>query len=143
MNNVLSEQEDWDELFDLITDKQLTPIIGKEIYRFRAGENLVLLDEYLSQQLLSSFKVTDQPAMSLTQAINYLVNEKNIKSGSLIRSLKSMTRDINHEFPLLTDLLSIKELNYFLNTEVYYNVLENNLHGITNEPVESINCSDK
>ncbi len=143
MNNILQEQEDWDELFELITDKQLTPIIGKEIYRFRDGENLVLLDEYLSAQLLSSFKATDQAAMPLTQAINYLVNEKNVKPGNLIRSLKSMTRDINHEFPLLADFLSIKELNYFLNTEVYYNVLENNLHSITNEPVESINWSDK
>lgn len=143
MNDILSEQEDWDELFELITDKQLTPIIGKEIYIFRDGENLALLDEYLSAQLLSSFKVTDQPGMSLTQAINYLINEQKVKPGNLIRSLKSMTRDVNHEFPLLTDFLSIKELNYFLNTEVYYNVLENNLRAITNEPVESINWSDK
>ena len=52
MENILSEPEDWDELFELITDDQLTPIIGKEIYRFRDGENLILLDEYLSQKLL-------------------------------------------------------------------------------------------
>ena len=143
MNDILSEQDDWDELFDLITHNQLTPFLGKEIYRFRDGENLILLDEYLSAQLLSFFKVTDKPAMPLTQAINYLANEENIKPGKIIQSLKSLTKGINHEFPLLTDFLSIKELNYFLNTEVYYNVLENNLHAITNETVKSINWSDK
>lgn len=143
MENILSEPEDWDELFELITDEQLTPIIGKEIYRFRDGENLILLDEYLSQKLLESFKISDQPPMSLTQAINYLVNGKNVNQANIIKSLKSLTREINHEFPLLTDLLSIKGLNYFLNTEIYYNVLENNLNSITNERVEPINWSVK
>lgn len=143
MNDIISDEDDWDELFELITHNQLTPFLGKEIYRFRDGDNLILLDEYLSAQLLSFFKVTDQPVMPLTQAINYLVNQENVKPGKLIQSLKSITRGVNHEFPLLTDFLSIKELNYFLNTEVYYNVLEHNLHAITNEPVKSINWSDK
>jgi TIR domain/SIR2-like domain len=143
MNNTFSTDDDWDELFGLITKKQLTPILGKEIYKFRDGGKLILLDDFLSQQILASYNIKDQPSLTLIQAINYLVNEQKVRSGTLCNKLLALTANIKNDFPLLTDLLSIKGQNYFLNTEIYYNVLENILHNITNETVQSINWSDK
>lgn len=35
MNKNLSEQSDWDELLDFISDRQLTPVIGKEMYNLK------------------------------------------------------------------------------------------------------------
>jgi hypothetical protein len=141
MNKTLSEQSDWDELLDFISDRQLTPILGKEIYKFKKNEILIPVDEYLSGQILESNHVTDQPALSLTKAVNYLVNEKKIKTMDIIRKLKSMVKDIHFEFPLLTEFLGITDLNYYINTGVYNNVLENNLAEIRKQTATSINFS--
>ena len=43
MNKKLSEQSDWNELLDFITDRQLTPILGKELYKFKDGGTLAQL----------------------------------------------------------------------------------------------------
>ncbi len=141
MNKVLSMQSDWDELLDFISDKQLTPIVGKEMYKFKQDDVLIPVDEYLSEQILQLNNVTDQPAMTLTQAVNYLVNERKVKTMDIIRKLKSMIREINFEFPLLTQFLSIKDINYYINTAVYNNVLENNLAVLRKQTPTSINFS--
>jgi TIR domain/SIR2-like domain len=141
MNKVLSQQSDWDELLDFISDKQLTPIVGKEMYKFKAGDALIPVDEHLSEQILHLNNVTDQPAMTLTHAVNYLVNERKVKTMDIIRKLKSMIREINFEFPLLTQFLSIKDINYYVNTAVYNNVLENNLAVLRKQTPTSINFS--
>ena len=142
---IISEESgDWDEILKLISENQLTPIIGKELYKFVDGDNLVLLDARLSRQILASNNVTDQPEMTLTQAVNYLVNEKIVdNSYDLITPLKYMIGKINNEFPLLTEFLSITDFNYFLNTEVSDNILENKLKTIRNQKVDSIYWSDK
>jgi hypothetical protein len=141
MNKNLSEQSDWDELLDFITDRQLTPILGKEMYKFKQDDLLMPVDEYLSRQILELNKVTDQPALTLTQAVNYLVNEKKVKTMDIIRKLKLMIKEINFEFPLLSQFLSITDLNYYINTAVYNNVLENNLTTIRKQTATSINFS--
>jgi len=141
MNKSLSVQSDWDELLDFISDRQLTPILGKEIYKFRKDDILIPIDEYLSGQILESNYVTDQPALPLTKAVNYLVNEKKVKSMDITRKLKSMVKEINFEFPLLTEFLGITDLNYYINTGVYNNVLENNLTQIRKQTATSINFS--
>lgn len=141
MNKNLSEQSDWDELLDFISDRQLTPVIGKEMYKFRENNILIPIEEYLSKQILGSYGVTDQPALVLTQAVNYLMNEKRVKTMDIIRKLKSLVREINFEFPLLTEFLSIRDLNYFINTAVYNNVLENNLAAVRTQDATSINFS--
>jgi hypothetical protein len=141
MNKSLSVQSDWDELLDFISDRQLTPILGKEIYKFKKNDLLIPMDEYLSEQILQSNYVTDQPALPLTKAVNYLVNEKKIKSMDITRKLKSMVKEINFEFPLLTEFLGITDLNYYINTGVYNNVLENNLTQIIKQTATSINFS--
>jgi hypothetical protein len=141
MNKNLSEQSDWDELLDFITDRQLTPILGKEMYKFKQDDLLMPVDEYLSRQILGLNNVTDQAALTLTQAVNYLVNEKKVKTMDIIRKLKLMIKEINFEFPLLSQFLSITDINYYINTAVYNNVLENNLTTIRKQTATSINFS--
>lgn len=141
MNKSLSEQSDWDELLDFISDKRLTPVIGKEMYKFKENNELIPIDNYLSKQLLESSKVTDQPGPTLTEAVNYLVNEKKIKTMDIVRKLKSIVKEINFEFPLLTEFLSIHELNYYINTAVYNNVLEKKIIEVRKQTATSINFS--
>jgi hypothetical protein len=141
MNKTLSEQSDWDELLDFISDRQLTPILGKEIYKFRENDILIPVDEYLSRQILESNHVSDKPDLTLTKAVNYLIIEKKIKSMDIIRKLKSRVKEINFEFPLLTRFLGITELNYYINTAVYNNVLEHKLAEVRNQTATSINFS--
>ena len=141
MNKNLSEQSDWDELLDFLTDRQLTSIVGKEMYKFKNDELLIPVDEYLSKQILQLNNVPDQPDVTLTQAVNYLVNEKKVKTMDIIRKLKSMIREINFEFPLLKQFLSITDLNYYINTAVYNNVLENNIAALRKQTPTSINFS--
>ena len=141
MNKILSSQSDWDELLDFISDRQLTPILGKEMYKFKQDDVLIPVDEYLSKQILQFNDVTDQPVLTLTQAVNYLINEKKVRTMDIIRKLKSMIREINFDFPLLTQFLSVKDLNYYVNTAVYNNVLENNLATMRKQTPTSINFS--
>src|SRR6185437_2435348 len=141
MNKIFSEQSDWDELLDYISDKQVTPIIGKEMYKFKKDGLLIPFDQYLSGQILNSYQVTDQPGLALSKAVDYLVITKGIKMMDIIRKLKLMVKDINFEFPLLTDFLGIKDLKYFINTAIYNNVLENNISKISNQTPDSINFS--
>ena len=141
MNKILSEQSDWDELMDFISDKRLTPIIGKEMYKFKQDDKLIPIDEYLSKQLLQVNKVTDQPPLTLTEAVNYLENEKKVKTIDIIRKLKFIVKEINFDFPVLTEFLSINELNYYINTAVYNNVLENQISQVRNHSTTSINFS--
>jgi hypothetical protein len=141
MNRVLSEQSDWDELMDFISEKQLTPILGKEIYKFKQNDQLTPLDEFLSKQILSLNHVQDQPDLTLTKAVSYLVNEKKLKAMDVTRKLKTLVKEISFEFPLLAELLSITDLNYFVNTAVYNNVLEYTFAAMRNQKASSINFS--
>lgn len=141
MNKILSEQSDWDELLDFISDRQLTPILGKEMYKFKQDDALVPVDEYLSNQILSQYNVNGYSNLSLTQAVNFLVKEKQVKTMDIIRKLKTLIKDINFEFPLLSAFLSITDLNYYINTAVYNNVLENNIAAKRSQSPTSINFS--
>jgi len=141
MNKLLSEQSDWDELLDFISDRQLTPILGKEIYKFPADGTLVMLDDYLSRQILELHHVTVQQPLSLTQAVNHLITERKMKTMDLIRKLKFLVKELHFEFPLLTEFLSITDLNYYINTVVYNNVLENSLSESRKQTPTSINFS--
>src|SRR4051812_23028916 len=118
MYKSLSQQDDWDELLEFISDKKLTPVIGKEMYKYQDADNLIPIDNYLCTQLLQSFRTSDYPAATLEDAVDYLVNKKMIKPMDIIRRLKSAVKDINFQFPLLTELLSVSDLDYFINTTV-------------------------
>ncbi|MDB5205146.1 MAG: toll/interleukin receptor protein [Flavisolibacter sp.] len=141
MNKIISEQSDWDEVLEFISEKQITAVLGKEMYKFKEAGLLLPFDEYLSKGLLESNKVTDQPVLSLTKAVSYLVSERKVKSMDVTRKLKSMVKEISFEFPLLTQFLSIADFDYFINTAVYNNVLENTLAQIRSQKPTSINFS--
>lgn len=141
MNKIFSEQSDWDELLDYISDKQVTPILGKEMYKFKKEDLLIPIDQYLSGQILNSYQVTDQNDLTLSKAVDYLVIQKGAKLMDIIRKLKLIVKEINFEFPLLTEFLGISDLNYFINTVVYNNVLENNLAKEKGVTPTSINFS--
>ncbi len=141
MNKTLSDQYDWDELMEFISDKNLTTIIGKELYKYEDAGRLISVDNYLCTQLLQSFKEADFPAGSLADAMDYLVNKKLVKPMDIIRRLKGIVKDIGFKFPLLNALLSITELDYFVNTTVYNNVLETKILESRKEAATSINFS--
>lgn len=141
MNKILSEQGDWEELLDFIQDRQLTPVIGKEMYKFKKDDTLIPIDTYLSQQLLELNRVTDQPSLTLTEAVNFLVNEKRVKTMDIIRKLKTLVKDLDFDFPMITEFLSIRGLNYYINTAVYNNVLENKIKQVRKQTATSINFS--
>ncbi|MGE5106547.1 MAG: toll/interleukin-1 receptor domain-containing protein [Sphingobacteriales bacterium] len=141
MNKTLSDQYDWDELLEFISEKTLTPIIGKEMYKFVDNNTLTPIDTYLSSQILLNNKVTDYTTASLTEAVNYLVIEKRVRQMDIIRKLKSIVKEINFDFPLLNQFLNIQELNYYINTAVYNNVLEKKIYEIRKQAPTSINFS--
>ena len=141
MNKVFSDQFDWDELLDFIAEKKLTPILGKEMYTFRDADKLAPLDNYLSQKILELHKISDYNAASLSEAVNYLEIEKKVKSMDIIRKLKAIVKDINFELPVLNKLLTITDLNYFINTAVYNTVLENKIFETRKQKANSINFS--
>jgi len=141
MNKVFSDQYDWDELLDLIAEKKLTPVLGKEMYTFKDGDKLAPLDNYLSQKILELHKISDRNASSLSEAVNYLENEKEIKTMDIIRKLKSIVKDINFELPVLSEFLNITNLNYFINTAVYNTVLENKIYEARKQKTTSFNFS--
>ena len=141
MNKILSDDSDWEELLEFIAEKRLTPVIGKEMYKFRKEEDLVPIDQYLSKQILEQNRVTDQPPMTLNEAVNFLINDRRVKSMDIIRKLKAMVKDLNFDFEGLKNFLSITDLNYFINTAVYNNVLENNFEQIRGAQPNVINFS--
>lgn len=141
MNNVISEQSDWDELISFISSKKLTPVIGKEMYKFREDGALQSIESYLSKQLLERSKVTDMPAMPLSDAVDYLGYEKNQKPRDIKSKLIAIEESISFDFPLLSDFLKIKDLNYFINTSVYNRVLEKMIKEARKQEVTSINFS--
>ena len=141
MNKILSQQSDWDELLDFISDKQLTPIVGREMFQFKENDSSDLMDSYLSRQILQLFGVTDVKDLSLTKAVNYLITENNARNMDVIRKLKTIVKEINFEFPLLNEFLGITDFNYFINTAVYNSILENKLVQIRKQTPTSINFS--
>jgi len=141
MNKIFSTQEDWDELLQLIIDKKLTPVLGKEMYCYKDGDTLKPLDNYLSQKILEKNDVSDFQISSLPETFNYLELKKKIETPDLIDALKPVVRNINFELPLLDEFLTISDLNYYINTTVYNNVLENKIKDHRKQPVTSRNFS--
>lgn len=141
MNKIISDQYDWDELLDFIAEKKLTPIIGKEMYTYKEGEQSLPLESFLTVKLLELHKITDYKTSSLTQAVNHLEIEKRIKPMDIIRKLKSIVKEINFELPSLNQFLKITDLSYFINTAVYNNVLEKLITDSRRQQTTSINFS--
>lgn len=141
MNKILSDQYDWDELLEFISEKTLTPIIGREMYKFTDNGKLSPLDAYLSNQLFQAYKISEYATTSLTDAVNYLVMEKRFKQMDVIRRLKTIVKEVDFELPLITRFLNIEQLYYYINTAVYNNILEKKIKDIKKKTPVSINFS--
>ncbi|HLG40602.1 MAG TPA: toll/interleukin-1 receptor domain-containing protein [Chitinophagaceae bacterium] len=142
MKKVITEQSDWDDLLEMISDRVLTPVLGKEMYQFNENGNLLSIDTHVSRLLFEQNKITEQTATTLTQAVDFLEYEKNQNTIDVIKKLKSIVKEMNAvDFPLLDEFLSIKDLNYFVNTAVYNHVLENKIAETRKQKVDSINFS--
>ncbi len=141
MSTSLSGSIDWEELLDFISEKKLTPVIGMEMYKFRSGDALLPIEEYLCQKLLKLYECSEKPITSLPHAVNYLVLEKRVKTMDVTRKLKSIVKEISFDLPLLEEFLGIPELNYFINTVVYNNLLESKIEERKKQKPSSINFS--
>lgn len=145
MVKYISEPRDWDDLLKYISKRNLTPIIGKEMYKFKLDDKLVPIDEHLSKQLLAEFGITDQLSLTLPEAVNYLAVVKKEEQLDIKERLNSIVENIvAGDFPALSDFLSINSLNYYVNTTVYNNVLEEKLRQVRKENArmfKSINFS--
>ena len=139
MNKNFSEEEDWDELLELISDGQLTPIIGNELYKFTDQDKLVPIDNYLSMQLFAKYNITDQPASSLYKTVGYLKNEKKIEKMDIDQVLRSLAKKINFDFPLLAEFLTIRKLNYYINTTIYDTVFVESVSKVRKQKATSTN----
>ncbi len=129
-------QDDWGELLGSISDGSLTPIIGKEIYKYEEPGNTELLsfDTYLSKKLIEKFEITDHPAGTLTDTVDYLKNEKEKKVKAIINNLKdSVEEKKEFVFPLLENLLRITNLKFFVNTTVFYDILKRKIELVRKE----------
>ena len=142
MNKIFSQQGDWDEFLGFISTKKLTVVLWQEVFKCKQGDALVPIDQYLSGQLLNAYQVTDKPDLSLMSAIDFIVkNNSDLELVDVITQLREIVKGINLEFPLLNKLLGITDLNYFINTLVYDNVVENIYQKLRNEPLTAINFS--
>ena len=108
----------------LLPRKSLHPSLEKKCTRFNDGDKLAPLDNYLSRKILELHKISDYQASTLSEAVNYLEIDKKVKPMDIMRKLKSVVKDIDFDLPVLNEFLGIKDLNYFINTAVYNNVLE-------------------
>lgn len=137
----ISTQDDWDNLLNLIHEGTLTPVIGQELFKYKENNELFSIDNYLSKKLLEKFDVTDPSPATLTETAGYLLSEKNVElndnieflDGSIIEYLDTSIKNIKFDFPLLTDLLEIGDLKYFINTTVFSSILEDKIKKVRNE----------
>ena len=139
MNKNFSEEDDWDELLELISDGQITPIIGNELYKFKEQDKLIPIDNYLSMQLFAKYDITDQPASSLYKTVGYLKNEKKIEKMDIDQVLRSIAKKINFDFPLLAEFLTIRKLSYYINTTIYDTVFVESVSKVRKQKATSTN----
>ena len=137
----ISSQDDWDNLLNLISEGTLSPIIGKEIFKYEENNELFSIDNYLSKKLLEKFEAPDKSFQSLTDTVNYLIYENKAESDDIITFLTKTLSDIKYDFPLLTDLLRISDLKFFINTTVFYDTLERKIKEVRLEDADFKNYS--
>lgn len=141
MSRSFSESTDWDKLLGFIQDKNVIPILGSEMYKFLDKGALLPVGDYLSRKLLEINNVTDQQFNSLPASFNYLSTEKKIEDIDIKSSLKDIVKKFDFELPLLNEFLGISDINYFINTEIYNNLLETKILKIRKQEAKSRNFS--
>ena len=141
MSKSFSDSTDWKKLLGFIKERSLVPIIGREMYKFSQDDILLPIDSYLSQQILDSFNISDQSFNSLAAAFNFLVTAGNKTSVDFTDNLKTIVSNFKSELPIINQLLQVSDFSYFINTEIYNNLLETKLEQLRNQKPETRNFS--
>ena len=141
MNAIDSTQIDWEDLLKDIADKNLIPVIGNEIYKCNLNGQIINLDEYLAGKLFEENGITNTANCSLAEAVDILEKENHLHVRDLIRTLKEIVENLTIDFPLLNKFLEIDQLQFYFNTTVYNNILENTIKKTRNQSTTSINFS--
>ena len=135
MSETLSET-DWDSLIGYISKGELTPILGKELYKYRdissnngltdnnaVKVDLLPIEDYFSAQLLKLYNLPEQ-TLSLSETIRLLKIQKNRKVFQIVNDLRTIAENVQFDFPLLTKFFGIQKIMYYFNTTLYNVFLE-------------------
>jgi hypothetical protein len=111
---------DWEYLLQSISERKVVPIIGNELYQSESGN----LEDYIIDQLWTKLVKTGKkphPASpaSIIKAVEILKNDYGYETYSIIRELKGIISNANKTFPVFQDLLSVQDINFYVNTTIY------------------------
>ena len=141
MFNSPQSEIDWEDLVDNISEGDLIPIIGNELFKFKKDNRLVLLDDFISQKLLEENNLNFVEGISLAATVAYLEKEKNLSINKIIRRLKEIVDEIDFDFPLLEPLLKIKPILFYTHTTLYSSLLVKEIEKYKKKEVELIDFS--
>lgn len=123
MDNNSSLPINWNRLCRNISEKNVIPVIGNEMYKFNLAGNLVNIESYVVKELLRNNGIEDRTFKSIGAAVDYLLVERQADIRDINDDLKSLTSS-ETEYPLLNEFLAIGQLLFYVNTTVYGNILE-------------------
>ena len=138
-----SDSRNIDLLINFIEQKKLTPVLGKELYKYSGKDDLLPIEDLLSAKLLEMHDSADQLLPSLTATINYLIKEKEQDKDFIVQDLLSIIQKNPLQLPLLTEFLKVDGLNYYINTIIYSNYLESSIEMIRKKKPAYIDFSLK
>ncbi|MDQ6814130.1 MAG: toll/interleukin-1 receptor domain-containing protein, partial [Bacteroidota bacterium] len=141
MNSNVATEVDWQQLLSAISDKQLIPIIGGELFTFQANGKAESLDNFLSKKLLEDNNLQQDESLSLPDAVELLRKEKNLLPKDINKTLRENTEMLSQRFPLLEKFFSIDLLSFYLNTTVYDNIIANTIKKVRNQQASAIDFS--
>ena len=141
MDNSLPIPINWKELLKNISAGNVIPVIGNEVYKFMLNDSLTGIDNYLSDKLLKDNNLSSLKPLTLAEAVDYLSKQKDLTVKEVNERLKDAVDEMDFEFPVMKEFLSIDQLFFYLNTTVYSSILEKNIKAARNLSATSINFS--
>ncbi len=136
MDNTVPFKMNWDRLCRNIDEKNVIPVIGNEMYKYMQDGKLNDIESYFSSKLFSKYDAGEIRGKSITEAIDYLVNDQQIDIRDINDDLQEITKSAL-EFPLLNHLLSIDQILFYVNITVYGNLLVDRITKLrSKKPIE-------
>lgn len=123
MNASTTETINWDRLCRNISEQNLIPVIGNEMYSFSEQGVQQEADAYFAQELLRKYDCLQTTAHTIAGAVEFLLRERRADIRDINDDLKELATAQNRTFPLLSDFLAIDQLYFYVNTTVYGNIL--------------------
>ncbi len=112
----------WDRLCRNIAEKNVIPVIGNEMYQYKKEGKLYDIESYFSSALFSKYDAGEAKGKSITEAIDYLVNDQQIDIRDINDDLQQITKSAL-DLPVLDNLLAIDQILFYVNITVYGNLL--------------------